>query len=126
MLFSRELVDGAEVVKGTPVTEVDDCGGSGVVVIIVVVAMAGVGVEAAEPAAGGGAVVAAASVGAVVVLEVVVVVAVEVVVKVVSGHGVCSPVRTGVPLKKEKASAATVNPEGEEQLMATVELAVPA
>lgn len=120
---------------------------------IAVVAMAGVAVEAAELAAGA-AVVAAASVEAVVVgvavtvvvSEVVVVVVVEVVVTdvvvvdevvvvdvgvvvvvlVVSGHGVCSSVRTWVPLKLAKAPAATVNPAGEEHSMATVESVVPA
>ena len=157
LLFFRELVDGAAVVKGMPGTEVVDWGGSGGGGVgIAVVAMAGVGVEAAELAADVAAVVAAASVEAVVVevavavlvSEVVVMVAVEevvtdvvvvdavvvvdvgvvVVVLVVSGHGVCSPVRTGVPLKLSKASAATVNPAGEEHSMATVDTrsAVPA
>ena len=151
MLFPRELVDGAAVVE-----EVGCGGrGGGGVVAIAVVALPGAGVEAVDNAAGVGAVVAAASVGAavvaevavtVVVSEVVVVVAVEVVVKdvvvvdavgvvdagvvvvvlVVSGHGVCSPVRTGVPLKSSKAFEATVNPAGEEHSMATVESAVPA
>ena len=51
---------------------------------------------------------------------------VVVVVLVVSGHGVCSPVRTGVPLKLSKAFAATVNPAREEHSMATVDSAVPA
>ena len=152
----RTMTTAATAVALFPaVLPLDSDGGneSGGVGVIVAVALAGVGVVAAGVAAVvaaasvGVAVVVEVAV-TVVVLEVVDVVTVEVVVKdvvvvdavvdvvdvvvvvdvvlVVFGHGVCSPVRTGVPLNSSKALAATVNPAGGEHPMATVDSAVPA
>jgi len=115
LLFPRELVDGAAVVEEV------GCGGrGGGGVANAVVALPGAGVEAAENAFFAGTAEVVVDVAAVVVAVT------AVVVLVVSGHGVCSPVRTGVPLKLSKAFEATVNPAGEEHSMATVDSAVPA